>query len=91
MIDVVGGPDGRVVKMGDHRAAALLHGALNASGAMASLPFEPHDANDASAAVDQLRAALGDDGFATAMSAGASMSEADLVRLVQTRIAAHNR
>ena len=80
---------GLLIKLGDHHAAALLHGALDASGATAALPFEPNDAHDVTAAIDQLRAALGGDGFLAAMHQGSLLSDADLVRLVQTRIAVH--
>lgn len=81
---------GLLMQIGDHQAAALLHGALNASGAASALPFEPNDAHGVTAAVDQLRAALGDDGFNAAVATGVSLSEAELMHLVQTRITAHN-
>ena len=81
---------GLLTQIGDHRAAALLHGALSASGATSALPFEPNDAHDVTAAVSQLRAALGDDAFNAAVAEGVSLSEAELVHFVQTRITAHN-
>ena len=81
---------GLLTRAGDHRAAALLHGALSASGAMLALPFEPNDVRDASSAVEELRGALGDAGFAQAVDAGAGLSEAELVHFVQTRISACN-
>ena len=81
---------GLLTQIGDYQAAALLHGALNASGAAAALPFEPNAAQDATAAVSRLRAELGDDGFAAAVAAGVNFSEAELVHFVQTRITAHN-
>ncbi len=81
---------GLLTKVGDHRAAAVLYGALGAAGATSALPFEPNDAHDVSAAVSQLRAALGDDTFNAAVSEGVSLSEAELVHFVQTRITAHN-
>ena len=81
---------GLLTQIGDHQAAALLHGALSASGATSALPFEPNDAHDVTAAVSQLRAALGDDAFNAAVAEGVSLSEAELVHFVQTRITAHN-
>lgn len=42
------------------------------------------------AAVSQLRAALGDDAFNAAVSEDVSLSEAELVHFVKTRITAHN-
>ncbi len=81
---------GLLTRIGDYRAAALLHGSLNASGALLALPSEPSVARDASSAVDELRHALGDDGFEEAVTAGAQLSESELVHFVQTRIKHHN-
>ena len=81
---------GLLTQIGDHRAAALLYGALNPSGAMSALPVAPNDAHDGDALVGQLRAALGDDGFDIAVATGESLSEAELVQFVQARITAHN-
>lgn len=81
---------GLLVQIGDHRAAAVLHGALDAAGASSALPFEPNAAHDVTAAVGELCAALGDDEFAAAVATGVTLTEAELVHFVQTRITAHN-
>jgi len=81
---------GLLTQVGDQRPAAVLHGALSASGATSALPFEPNDAHDVTTAVSQLRAALGDDEFDAVVAEGVSLSETELVHFVQTRIAAHN-
>lgn len=80
---------GLLVQIGDHQTAALLHGALNASGAATALPFEPNDAHQVTSAVEQVRASLGDRGFDAAVARGASLSEAELMQLVQSTITAH--
>ena len=81
---------GLLVKIGDHHSAAVLHGALNASGAISALPFEPNDANDVATAVGHLRTALGVTAFDVAAAEGEALSEIELVHFVQIRIATHN-
>jgi predicted ATPase/DNA-binding SARP family transcriptional activator len=80
---------GLLMQIGDHRTAAVLHGALNESGAEAALPFEPHDAEDVEAAVRELGTALGPEPLRVLMAEGVNLSDSELVHLVQTRIAAH--
>ena len=82
---------GLLTRIGDHRAAALLHGSLSASGALSALPSEPSVVHDASSAVDELRRALGEDGFEQAVAAGAMLSETELVHFVKNRISAYNQ
>ncbi|MGI8939035.1 MAG: BTAD domain-containing putative transcriptional regulator [Iamia sp.] len=79
---------GLLVQVGDHRAAAVLHGALSRWGATTALPFEPSDAEHLDAAVEGVRAALGSTAFAAAVEVGADLSETGLVAYVQERIAA---
>ena len=74
----------------DRRPSSSRPAARCAAGATSALPFETNDAHDVTAAVSQLRAALGDDAFNAAVSEGVSLSEAELVHFVQTRITAHN-
>ncbi|MCU1501740.1 MAG: putative ATPase, partial [Ilumatobacteraceae bacterium] len=81
---------GLLTQHGDHHAAAVLHGALNASGANSALPFQPSDADDLDAAVGHIRAALGPQDFARAVDVGVNLSDAALVTFVQERIAAHS-
>lgn len=81
---------GLLLKTGDDHTAALLHGALHASGATSALPFEPNDAHDMTTGVDRLRASLGEEAFAEAMASGAELADAELVKLVQAAIANHN-
>lgn len=79
---------GLLMQIGDHEAAALLHGSLNASGAESALPFEPHDAGDVTATVDRLRSELGEHMFTAMVQRGTELSDAELVQLVRARIAA---
>ncbi len=81
---------GLLMQIGDHEAAALLHGSLNASGAESALPFEPHDAGDVTATVDRLRTELGEPMFTAMVQRGTELSDAELVQLVRARIAAHS-
>jgi hypothetical protein len=74
-------------QLGDHRAAAIVHGALTAAGAAYALPFEPADAERLDALVLELRAQLGPGQFASAVREGAAMPDADLVSFVLRRIA----
>ena len=80
---------GLLNRIGDHRAAALLHGSLNASGALSALPSEPSIVDDENSAVDELRRILGDAGFEQAVAAGARLSETELVHFVKKRIRAY--
>lgn len=56
-------------------AAAVLLGALIASGAMSPLPFKPCDAEDLDAAVALLTDGLGTARFEAAVERGAGLSE----------------
>ena len=73
-------------QLGDHRAAATLHGALTASGAAYALPFEPADAERLDAVVVDLRGELGPHEFASAVREGAAMPDPTLVAFVLDRI-----
>jgi hypothetical protein len=73
-------------QLGDHRAAATLHGALTASGAAYALPFEPADAERLDAVVVDLRGELGPSEFASAVREGAAMPDPTLVAFVLDRI-----
>lgn len=75
-------------QLDDHRAAAILHGALTAAGAAYALPFEPADAERLDALVLALRTQLGPKPFAAAVREGAAMPDAALVAFVLRRIAA---
>ncbi len=81
---------GLLTQVGDHYGAAVLHGALDASGAMSALPFKPRDAEDLDAAVAVFTTALGQRRFDAAVEDGASLGETELVTFVQERIAARN-
>ena len=81
---------GLLTQIGDYYGAAVLHGALNASGATSALPFEPNAAEDLDGAVALLSNALGKDHFDAAVETGASLPESTLVAFVQERIAAQN-
>ena len=74
------------VRLGDHRSAALLHGALEASGAASALPFEPNDAHDVDRSVQNLRTSLGQAEYDAAVAAGASLSDPELVHFILTRV-----
>lgn len=80
---------GLLVQVGDHRAAATLHGALSRWGATTALPFEPSDAEHLDTVVEEVRAALGTAAFAAALEIGGELSESGLVTYVQERISAH--
>ncbi len=82
---------GLFVQLGDHHAAAVLHGALDVSGAMSALPFEPRSAEDVAAAADKVRTGLGSEAFDEAMATGATLSAAATVAFVHECIAAHGR
>jgi len=77
---------GLLVRLGDHRSAALLHGALEASGAASALPFEPNDAHDVDRSVQNLRTSLGQAEYDAAVAAGASLSDPELVHFILTRV-----
>ncbi len=81
---------GLLVQAGDHYGAAVLHGALNASGAISALPFEPGNADDLDCDVALLRDSLGKDNYDAAVEAGASLAQSALVTFVQERIAAQH-
>ena len=77
---------GILTDLGAHQAAAVLHGALEASGAAAALPFEPGDAEQLAAEANRARRVLGDAEFAMAVRRGAAMSDADTVAYVRAQI-----
>jgi len=79
---------GILQQVGDHEAAAVLHGGLTAAGAAAALPFEPADAARLEAAVEMLRLQLGDEDFSRAFSRGAAMSDHAFVSYVLDHIRA---
>jgi predicted ATPase/DNA-binding SARP family transcriptional activator len=75
-------------QLDDHRAAAILHGALTAAGAAYALPFEPADAERLDAVATDLRDQLGPEPFAAAVREGAAMPDTALVAFVLRRISA---
>lgn len=79
---------GILVQLGDHRAAATLHGALTATGAAFALPFEQADSQRIDSLAVQLRDEMGSAEFAMAVRRGASMSDGEIVEFVQQRIRA---
>ena len=79
---------GILVQLGDHRAAATLHGALTATGAAYALPFEASDAARIDKLVVQLRDEMGAADFAVAVRRGASMTDGEILEFVQERIRA---
>jgi hypothetical protein len=81
---------GLLVQLGDRHHAAMLHGALIASGATAALPFEPRDAEHFASAVIGLRSTLGEQAFDEAVATGAALSVGDVAALVHERVAALN-
>ncbi len=78
---------GLLNRIGDHHGAAVLHGALAATGATSALPFEPGDAEQLDRAVDEVARALGRSAFEAATNAGRQLSEPALVSYVRDRIA----
>ena len=72
--------------LGANHAAAVLHGALVATGATAALPFEPADAQQLAAEADRAREVLGPEEFDAAARRGATMSDANTVAFVQDEI-----
>ncbi|MFN0029295.1 MAG: AfsR/SARP family transcriptional regulator [Acidimicrobiales bacterium] len=79
---------GILVQLGDHRAAATLHGALTATGAAYALPFAVSDAERIDQLVLQLREEMGAPDFAAAVRRGTSMSDGEIIEFVQERIGA---
>ena len=77
---------GILVQLRDHHGAATLHGALTAIGAAYALPFEASDAEHIDKLVDQLRDEMRSADFAAAVRRGASMTDGEIVELVQERI-----
>jgi hypothetical protein len=74
-------------QVGDHDAAAVLHGAISAAGADLAMPFEPSDAQHLSEVVDRLRLHLGPVAFVQAVARGAALPDDGLVAFVEQRIA----
>jgi predicted ATPase/DNA-binding SARP family transcriptional activator len=79
---------GLLVQIGDHYGAAVLHGALVASGATSALPFEPSNANDLDVDVALLIDSLGQNNYGAAVETGAGLPQSALVTFVQERIVA---
>ena len=79
---------GLLQQIGDDRAAAVLHGALDAAGATHALPFEPSDAEHLTDIVEQLRTQLGSETFERAATDGSAMPEPELIAYIQERITA---
>ena len=77
---------GILQQTGDHRAAAVLHGALVAAGANDAMPFEPRDAEHLADIVEQVRAQLGPETFDQAATDGATTPEPELVAYILQRI-----
>ena len=77
---------GILQQTGDHRAAAVLHGALVAAGANDAMPFEPRDAEHLADIVEQVRAQLGPKTFDQAAADGATTPEPELVAYILQRI-----
>ena len=78
---------GILCQLQDHRAAATLHGALTAVGAVYALPFVATDAEQITKSIGTLREQLGASEFAAAVRRGAAMGDGEIVEYVQTRIA----
>ena len=72
-------------QLGDHEAAAVVHGALENAGTLMALPSNPADAAHLQAEDTSLRSELGP-AFAEALQRGASMSDSALVAYVLGRI-----
>ncbi len=77
---------GILVQLGDHRAAATLHGALTATGAAYALPFQVSDAERIDKLVVDLRDDMRPADFAAAVRRGASMTDGEILEFVQERI-----
>lgn len=73
---------GILTDLGAFEVAAVLHGALVATGAAHALPFEPTDAQRLADTVDELRSLLGADAFEVAVGRGAAMSDGEIVEFV---------
>ncbi|MDQ6696137.1 MAG: AAA family ATPase [Actinomycetota bacterium] len=73
---------GILQQIGQHEAAAVVHGGLSALGVNHALPFEPADAARLHASVDLLRTKLGDERFAEASQRGSQMPDHVLVSFV---------
>jgi hypothetical protein len=78
---------GILCQLEDDRAAATLHGALTAVGAVYALPFVADDAEQITKSVGNLREHLGSTQFAAAVRRGAAMGDGEIVEFIQGRIA----
>lgn len=78
---------GILCQLQDQRAAATLHGALTAVGAVYALPFVATDAEQVTKSIGTLREGLGAAEFTAAVRRGAAMGEGEIVEFVQGRIA----
>lgn len=74
-------------KAGDHEAAAVVHGALSAAGALTALPVDPTAAAELDDDVHALRDAIGAERFDAATSRGAQLPDSSLIAYVLARIA----
>ncbi len=72
--------------LGDDDVAAVLHGALDAAGATAALPFELSGAERVTALLAAARARLGATAFDLATDRGRRMRDEEVVRLTLTHL-----
>jgi predicted ATPase/DNA-binding SARP family transcriptional activator len=77
---------GIVNDLGEHRTAAVLHGALTATGAAYALPYEPAAARLLAGEADVLRRRLGPVEYAAAVRRGAAMTDGEIVAHVMAEI-----
>jgi hypothetical protein len=66
--------------LGEDEAAAVLFGALDEAGVMATLPLEPANADAFARAAEQLAARLGAAEFSTRAASGRAMRDEEVVR-----------
>jgi hypothetical protein len=66
--------------LGDDEIAAVLHGALDAAGAAAALPFEPSGAARVNALAETVRARYGPAAFDAAVNRGRIMRDEEVIR-----------
>lgn len=78
---------GLLLDLGAYDAAAVLHGALTATGAANALPFEPADAERLAQEAAQLLTLLGRDDFTVAVNQGTTMRNSQIVNFVKEKIA----
>lgn len=78
---------GILIELGEHVAAAVLHGALTAVGAAQAMPIGPVASEHLSESADDVRSFLGPTEFADAVRHGASMKDREIIDFVQQQIA----